>query len=130
MVALTTTSFLADIVGIKSAVMISAKMNGALPTPEDGLHALAQRPTGLANEIPWTKVMVTVPVDPWGNEYRVVIGDSYPQGFGILSCGPDAPSLTQGNDADDRNSWSEDSPRTIQRERTGHYPRRVGARWK
>ena len=35
-------------------------------------------------------------------------GDGLPECFGFYSCGPDGVSASQGNDLDDRNSWSED----------------------
>jgi general secretion pathway protein G len=81
---------------------------GQLPPSEKGLQALVDRPDSLPPGQNWTKIADHIPKDPWGKEYCYVAGDGLPECFGFYSCGPDGVSASQGNDPDDRNSWSED----------------------
>lgn len=77
----------------RSVVELYQKQEGRLPTPEEGLKAIAS--------------MHGMPaVDPWGHPYAYLRGDGLPDGFGIYSMGPDGVSTTQGNDPDDLNSWN------------------------
>lgn len=97
-----------DFNSLGAAVRMYKMTSGALPDPEIGLNSLTQRPTSLPLERKWVQIIDEVPTDPWGNPYRYVAGDGYPDGFGFYSSGIDEISRTQGNDPDDINSWSQD----------------------
>lgn len=47
--------------------------------------------------------------DPWGNPYRCVRRfDGERESFGVYSTGRDGVTKSEGNDADDLNSWNDD----------------------
>lgn len=77
-----------------------------MPSATSGLRALVERPHDLPADFKWVQIMSKIPIDPWGAEYRYVLGEDYPDGFGLYSRGPDGVSATLGNDEDDINSWS------------------------
>lgn len=99
-----------DFNSLGAAVRMYKVASGVLPDSEVGLNCLIHRPASLPPETRWTQLMDKVPTDPWGNPYRYVAGDGYPSGFGFYSSGIDGISKSQGNDPDDINSWSEESP--------------------
>ncbi|MES2657271.1 MAG: type II secretion system protein GspG [Verrucomicrobiota bacterium] len=87
------------------------KMNAGKPPPADsGLQALVERPRSFGPEVRWMQTMDKLPEDPWGKSYCYLVGDGFPEGYGIYSRGPDRTSNTQGNDADDLNSWRPGGP--------------------
>jgi type II secretion system protein G len=99
-----------DLKSFESAVAMF-KLNAGKPPPADaGLQALVERPRSFGPEVRWTQIMKKLPQDPWGKPYCYVVGDGFPEGYGIYSRGPDGTSATQGNDADDLNSWRQDGP--------------------
>lgn len=73
--------------------------NNRYPTAEQGLAALAQRPT--VEPIPnnWKPYLKSAPVDPWGSPYQYmnpgINGD-----VDVFSFGADGRSGGEGNDAD------------------------------
>lgn len=71
----------------KSGLTIYKLNAGAFPSLEQGLQALVSKPTMEPVPKRWTKVMNTLPVDPWGNAYgyRINGGD-----FEVTSSGPDS----------------------------------------
>ncbi len=97
-----------DVCGIRVALSMYESITGRRVSAEDGLRALVERPASLPDGIAWKQLMRDVPKDPWGNDYRYIAGRDLPDGYGIYSCGPDGISHSQGNDADDRNTWSPD----------------------
>ncbi|MGB6222951.1 type II secretion system protein GspG [Haloferula sp.] len=97
-----------DFLTLGAAVRMYKITTGNLPHPEEGLQALVVRPSSLPSDREWIKLFDEVPLDPWGNQYLYVAGGGFPDGFGFYSTGLDGISSSQGNDADDWNSWSED----------------------
>lgn len=95
-----------DLTALRYAVLDYRKITGELPSSAQGLSALKERPASLAPGISWSPLASEIPSDPWGNPYRYVLSTALPDGFGLYSTGPDGISLTLGNDADDRNTWS------------------------
>ena len=53
-----------------------------------GLAAFADR-SSLPPGRPWKPILRFIPIDPWGNDYGYVVDQSYSEGFGVYSCGPD-----------------------------------------
>lgn len=92
---------------LSAAVRMYHLTHGNIPHPEEGLQALVSRPLSLPDDREWIKIFDEVPLDPWGNRYRYGAGEGYPYGFGFYSTGIDGVSGSQGNDADDLNSWAE-----------------------
>ncbi|MCW1925577.1 type II secretion system protein GspG [Luteolibacter arcticus] len=68
--------------------------SGAYPTEQQGFAALVERPRGAPLPRRWVKLIESVPVDPWGRPYRLVIREKAgnPQAI-IASQGPD-PAIT------------------------------------
>jgi type II secretion system protein G len=64
--------------------------SGAYPTEQQGLAALVEKPEALPIPKQWVQLMKSVPFDPWGHPYRLVIRekDGKPQAI-IASLGPD-----------------------------------------
>ena len=63
---------------------------GAYPTEEQGLNALVEKPTTAPVPAEWRQFMVTVPLDPWDNEYSYRNPGSIDSStYEIISPGPD-----------------------------------------
>ena len=91
-------------------------LNGRLPTNEEGLQALLVNPDP-ANLHKWSKLIDTLPKDPWGREYQYFTRSSDGKlSYGIYSFGKDGISHSNGNDPDDFNSWEK------LRQETSHTP--------
>ena len=105
-----------DLISFESAIAMFKLNARRLPPAEMGLHALVERPSNLGPDARWFQVMSKVPKDPWGEPYCYLAGDGFPEGYGIYSKGPDGVSVTQGNDADDLNSWRPNGPELQSRE--------------
>lgn len=76
-----------------------------LPTTEEGLKALAERPADLPESIEWIPSIkdVTTLKDPWGNDYQYrQPGEKNPGAYDVFSKGPDGQ---EGTD-DDIGNWS------------------------
>jgi general secretion pathway protein G len=100
-----------DIRSINMAIQmfkLNAKM---LPTVSDGLQSLVVRPADLNPDSRWIPLLNHLPIDPWGKPYCYLVGDAFGGGYGIYCRGADGQSATQGNDADDINSWRNDQNR-------------------
>ncbi len=96
----------ADIDTFRTALMSYRIKNGSLPTTEQGLQALATRPTKDPVPTNWQHAMDLVPLDPWDHPYQYRIpGKHNPTGFDVFSCGPDG----QPDTADDIGNWKDDS---------------------
>jgi general secretion pathway protein G len=77
--------------------------NGRLPTTEQGLAALRDRPTRGPAPIQWKGPYLkkTVPLDPWGNAYVYQApGTRNPNGYDLVSLGRDGKPGGTGEDAD------------------------------
>ena len=80
---------------------------GRYPTQEEGLMALVEKPASYPAGRRWRQVMKKLPRDPWGNPIHYIASHGSDGEFGLYSAGKDGVSHSQGNDADDWNSWSE-----------------------
>lgn len=91
-----------DISAISLALMTYEQRALRMPTTEQGLKALVEKPT--IDPIPerWTAVMEDVPKDPWGQEYKY----RYPaqkskKSFDLWTVGKDGQDGTE----DDIGNW-------------------------
>ena len=70
-------------------MLIFREENGFLPTSDQGLAVLVEKPSRHPNPESWRQLLFSVPNDPWGHSY---ILDSpvngAPHGFEIRSLGP------------------------------------------
>src|SRR6185503_4136044 len=55
----------ADINSIRTMLLSYQGMNGFYPTTEQGLKALVERPESEPVPTRWTRMMESVPTDPW-----------------------------------------------------------------
>ncbi|MES2981517.1 MAG: type II secretion system protein GspG [Verrucomicrobiota bacterium] len=99
---------MADLNNIAAGIESYRMQTGSLPSSDDGLEVFVKRPENLSQEIEWKQMMSKVPLDPWGNSYKLIMNTDLPKGYGIYSKGPDGISRTIGNDPDDYNTWSPD----------------------
>ncbi|HEX4793369.1 MAG TPA: type II secretion system major pseudopilin GspG [Humisphaera sp.] len=92
-----------DIAAIANALATFEVDNGRYPTNDEGLAALSNPPSNLADT--WHGPYVTKPIikDPWGNPYVYHCPGSHnPRGFDLLSMGQDG----QEGGTDDIDNWS------------------------
>ena len=91
-----------DIQNLGTALKVYHEISGTLPTQEQGLSALATKPTASPVPTTWYQMIRTLPVDPWGQPYvyRVPPTRSH-QGYDLFSTGPD-----KIESADDIGNWS------------------------
>jgi general secretion pathway protein G len=85
-----------DLRAISSALK-AYKMNaGHYPSTEQGLEALVNRPEDPPHPKRWTKLMDSVPHDPWNNIYRYrALPEDDKRGFEIISMGRDGQLETE-----------------------------------
>jgi hypothetical protein len=68
---------------------IMKSMKAAQEVPEQGLKALVQMPASAPKPQHWKKLMESVPLDPWGNEYVYRNpGKFKTDGYDLYSLGP------------------------------------------
>lgn len=93
----------ADIEGIKTQLQLYEVHNGNVPTTEQGLKALTQRPTGDPQPRKWRQLMPEVPLDPWGTEYQLrnPASKSTKDSYDLFSAGKDRKPNTD----DDIGNW-------------------------
>lgn len=89
-----------DIRTISAALRMYRLDNGDYPTTEQGLAALASKPTAPPVPRAWSAegYLPQVPADPWGNPY--VYRSPAPGGFVLKSLGKDGKEGGEGLDAD------------------------------
>lgn len=90
-----------DFSSIGNALEMYRLNGGCLPSTEQGLAALVERPEGLPVPQRWFRICDKVPLDPWGRPYRyrcLEPATASDPGYDIWSMGPDGISGT----ADDR----------------------------
>lgn len=93
---------LADLTTLSTALSNYEMSNGVLPSTEQGIPALVEKPSGRPQPQSWSPVMKKVILDPWKNPYnyrRPAQKDKGP--FDVWSSGPDGIS---GNE-DDIGNW-------------------------
>jgi general secretion pathway protein G len=78
-----------DIQAISMQLRTYEMLNYRKPSTEQGLKALVQMPSSEPRPQHWKKLMETVPLDPWGNEYVYRNpGKFKTDGFDLYSLGP------------------------------------------
>ncbi len=93
-----------NISSIGSALRAYEVDNMFLPTTEQGLSALVEKPTSRPAPTSWSPKLKKLPIDPWGNAYhyrRPGVKDK--TGFDVYSAGPDGVA----DNADDIGSWDQ-----------------------
>jgi len=79
-----------DINNIYSALKLYEARNYQMPDQSQGLGALISPPTTGAKPPNWTKLMDSMPVDPWNTPYQYRNpGKRDPSGVDVFSFGPD-----------------------------------------
>jgi general secretion pathway protein G len=79
-----------DINNIYSALKLYEARNYQMPDQGQGLEALVSPPTAGAKPANWTKLMDSMPVDPWNTPYQYRNpGKRDPSGVDVFSFGPD-----------------------------------------
>ncbi len=89
-----------DLRTIGAALKMYRLDNGNYPTTDQGLKALAEKPSAPPVPANWSAegYLPQVPVDPWGNPY--VYKAPVPGGFSLVSLGKDGQPGGQELDAD------------------------------
>ena len=78
-----------DVQAISMQLRTYEMLNYRKPTTEQGLKALVQMPASAPKPQHWKKLMESVPVDPWGNEYVYRNpGKFKTDGYDLYSLGP------------------------------------------
>lgn len=79
-----------DINNIYSALKLYEARNYQMPDQGQGLEALVSLPTSGTKPANWTKLMDSVPIDPWNTPYQYRNpGKKDPSGVDVFSFGPD-----------------------------------------
>lgn len=84
-----------DIEAISMQLRTYEMLNYRMPTTEQGLKALVEKPSTEPRPRRWKQLMKSVPLDPWGNEYVYRNPGKNGQAFDIYSLGAD------GKESDD-----------------------------
>jgi general secretion pathway protein G len=78
-----------DLQAISTELRTYEMLNYRKPTTEQGLKALVQMPSSAPKPQHWKKLMESVPLDPWGNEYVYRNpGKFKTDGYDLYSLGP------------------------------------------
>lgn len=95
----------ADISAIGSALDLYRSNTYALPTTEQGLGALVNKPTTAPIPRGWIQQMKSEPVDPWNNKYQYRRPAQRNTGgeYDLFSAGPDMTPDTE----DDIGNWED-----------------------
>ena len=78
-----------DIEAISMSLKTYEMLNYSLPTNDQGLGALVEKPTSEPEPKHWKKLMKDVPLDPWGSKYVYRFPSKSGKGFDLFSLGPD-----------------------------------------
>jgi general secretion pathway protein G len=96
----------ADIVGFKTQLMMYEASNCFPPTTEQGLKALVTRPESEPKPRNWRQYLPSLPLDPWGQQYRYLQpGKHNSNGYDLFSTGKDRTPETP----DDIGNWDQDA---------------------
>jgi len=79
----------ADLSALRTQLLLYDSMNGFVPTTEQGLNALIEKPTSDPQPPHWAKMMDEVPRDPWEHEYVYRSPGSKDPKYDLFSSGPD-----------------------------------------
>ena len=92
----------ADINTVTAALRTYETQNMFLPTTQQGLMALVEKPSSRPQPKNWRPFLKKMLIDPWGSEYHYARpGKRDSGGFDLYSAGPDG---TPGNE-DDIGNW-------------------------
>ncbi len=92
----------ADIEQMKTWLVMYSARAGGFPTTEQGLQALAAKPTSEPVPSNWSPQTDDIPKDPWNHDYLYECpGTHHPDSFDLFSCGPDGKPHTP----DDIGNW-------------------------
>lgn len=88
-----------DVGAIMQALKLYRLDNGAYPSNEQGLRALAEKPT--TGQVPanWHKYLERLPNDPWGNPYHYLNPGTNGE-IDVFSLGADGKPDGEGTSAD------------------------------
>jgi general secretion pathway protein G len=56
-----------DIKSVGTQMMVYENLNGFLPSTQQGLAALVEKPTSEPIPRNWKRMLTEIPIDPWGN---------------------------------------------------------------
>lgn len=100
----------ADVRALESALNMYKLDNFRFPSTEQGLRALAERPTAPPEARNWREggYITTLPQDPWGNPYQYLSPGQHGT-IDVFSLGADGKVGGQGDDADIGN-WDPQRP--------------------
>ncbi|MBL9116881.1 MAG: type II secretion system major pseudopilin GspG [Verrucomicrobiaceae bacterium] len=91
-----------DLTTLSSALRAYEMQNGFLPSTEQGVASLVERPTSRPAPQNWRPMLKKMIVDPWGNPYHYRRpGTQDKGGFDVFSAGEDGNPGT----ADDIGNW-------------------------
>ena len=92
----------ADLQNISTQLMMYEVLSGTMPSSQQGIQALVERPTGEPQPRKWRQLMPQVPLDPWGQVYQIRNpATQSKEKIDIFSAGPDG----QPNTGDDIGNW-------------------------
>lgn len=89
----------ADVTSLYQALKLYRLDNHRYPTSEQGLAALAQKPTTAPVPGNWKPYLEKLPTDPWGNAYQYLNPGIHGE-VDVMSLGADGKPGGEGNDAD------------------------------
>ncbi len=92
-----------DIANLKAALKTYYIHVGSYPTAAEGIQALITAPAGLAGTSKWKGPYldaISVPKDPWGNEYLYNTPGEDGRDFDIIAYGKDGQAGGEGLNAD------------------------------
>ena len=92
----------ADLRTVSSALRMYRLDNGGYPTTQQGLTALAERPSSAPAPANWAEdgYLAEVPSDPWNRPYVYRSPGASGRGFDLMSYGRDGQAGGEGVDAD------------------------------
>ncbi len=91
-----------DIRDITAQLLIYKVQNGSRPSTGKGLAALVTQPSGEPKPLKWRRLLLEVPVDPWGTPYQLRNpGMKSKSGYDVFSAGKDRKFGTE----DDIGNW-------------------------
>lgn len=91
-----------ELENLKTQLRLYEIRNGSLPSTEQGLKALVERPNDQPIPHRWRRLLADVPKDPWDHEYRLEVPATHSRdAFDVFSAGPDGKFGT----ADDIGNW-------------------------
>ena len=97
----------ADLSTLTSALRTYEAQSLILPTTDQGLNALVERPSGRPQPQSWSPVLKKMMLDPWGHAYTYEYpGKHMDGGYDLMSMGPDGRS----GSTDDITNWTTAAP--------------------